>query len=154
LHFKLLIDEPHFIKTIAKWYVEEWRHLVNVESEKAECEKLKSYLNRSEFPLIVLAVECDQLLGCVQLKFREMTIYPEREHWLGGVYIYKPQRGKGLAKKLIWFAIEKARKLNVSTLYLQTEQLDGGLYAQIGWQPIDQVDYEGHEVLVMKLDID
>ncbi|MDB2356031.1 hypothetical protein N9V89_02245 [Pseudoalteromonas sp.] len=34
-------------------------------------------------------------------------------------------------------------------IHLQTEKLDGGLYKQLGWQPIEQVNNRGVEVLVM-----
>ena len=102
---------------------------------------------------MLLAIEDGELLAVTQLKFREMTIYPEKTHWLGGVYVSKPHRGKGIAKLIVNETIKMAKKLDVKTLYLQTENLNGGLYRQLGWQPIEQVNYNEVDVLVMELDI-
>ncbi len=107
-------------------------------------------LNRDKIPTLILAVEQNRVLGVAQLKFREMDIYPDKEHWLGGVYVDKASRGRGVAAKLISKAIELAKSFQVQTLYLQTERLDGGLYAHLGWQPIEKAFYNGHNVLVME----
>ena len=39
-------------------------------------------------------------------------------------------------------------------LHLQTEQLDGGIYARLGWAPREQIEYRGIQVLVMENDLE
>jgi len=39
--------------------------------------------------------------------------------------------------------------MGISKLYLQTESLDGGLYARLGWKPVVESDTRGFPVLVM-----
>jgi hypothetical protein len=56
----------------------------------------------------------------------------------------------GLARS----SIESIRRFicwesNGRTFYLQTERHDGGLYARLGWQPLEEVHYHGVDVLVM-----
>ena len=46
-----------------------------------------------------------------------------------------------------------ARRLQVPRLHLQTEHLDGGLYARLGFLPVDQVEHNGYHVLVMAKDL-
>jgi len=89
-------------------------------------------------------------MGVAELKFHEMDIYPEKEHWLGGVYVPVEHRGKGIASRLIRQAVRIARTLGVPTLYLQTEKLEGGLYASLGWVPVAQANNRGLDVLVME----
>jgi GNAT superfamily N-acetyltransferase len=113
-------------------------------------EDLHSYLNKEQIPLIVLAVEGDEILGAAQLKYREMDIYPEKEHWLGGVFVSSEYRGKKIASKIVIKLLSIAESLNVKSLYLQTENLNGGLYSLLGWQPLEQVNYHGVDVLVME----
>jgi len=74
-------------------------------------EKLYDYLNTDKIPLIVVAVEGDKILGAAQIKYREMDIYPDKEHWLGGVYVSKKHRGKNIAEKIILKLITVSKKL-------------------------------------------
>ena len=66
-----------------------------------------------------------------------MDIYPEKDHWLGGLYVSKNYRGKNIAEKIIIEVASLAEKSGVRKLYLQTEHLGGGLYARLGWKSIE-----------------
>ncbi len=145
-----LAERPHHLATLASWYVNEWGHLDGVNSIHEEIEKLSGFLNQDFLPLIYLAVIEDELIGAAQLKHYEMDIYPDKKHWLGGVYVADKYRGLGVAKQIIEVALEKARALKIPSLYLQTERLDGGLYGTMGWIALEQVTYKGDLVLVMK----
>lgn len=143
-------DQPDALMTIAKWYFDEWGYLGAGTSVDEVAGKIHVYLNRDRIPLMILATEEDEPVGVVQLKFREMDIYPEKEHWLGGVYVAAQHRGKGIASKLINKALADAKSLGVEILHLQTELLNAGLYRSLGWQPLEQVNYHGLDVLVME----
>lgn len=153
MEFEYLADNKTLIPTIAKWYFEEWGYLNKDKTLVKDIENLQAYLNKDKVPLILLAIENGKPLGVVQLKFHEMSIYTDKTHWLGGVYVSEEYRGKGIAKQIILELLAIAENLNVKTLYLQTENLDGGLYRQMGWVPIEQVKYNGLEVLVMERNI-
>ena len=79
-----------------------------------------------------------------------MDIYPEREHWLGGVYVSEKHRGNKIAEMIVLKIISVAEKLGVKKLYLQTENKSGGLYHHLGWRPLEEVNYRGIDVLVME----
>jgi predicted GNAT family N-acyltransferase len=111
--------------------------------------RLHEYLNSDKIPLILLAIQAGELAGAVQLKFREMTIYPDREHWIGGVYVAEKFRGKKLATTLVDRAIVLAQQMGAQALYLQTKRLDGGLYRKMGLRVTETVVYRGIEVAVM-----
>lgn len=149
----LLADHKEAIPVLASWYYEEWGHLTKDNSLTKITEKLHEYLNSDKIPLIVLAMDEGEILGASQLKYREMDIYPDKEHWLGGVYVSNTHRGKGIAEAIISKIIAISTELGVNKLYLQTERLDGGLYKHLGWQPIEQVNYRGVDVVVMEKDI-
>ncbi|MEM7104910.1 MAG: GNAT family N-acetyltransferase [Bacteroidota bacterium] len=147
-----LADRPDFINTIAQWYFDEWGNRMTDNNLTKEIENVKLYLNKDKIPLIIVATDGAELLGVAQLKFREMDMYPEKEHWLGGVYVSPAHRGKNIAVQMIGKIIALAKTLGVKKLYLQTIRLDGGLYARLGWQPIEQVFNNGQDVLVMERD--
>lgn len=149
MHFKYLADHKEAIPIIAKWYFSEWGHKTKAQSAEEFSQNMKKYLNRDKIPLILVAMERKTIIGVAQLKFREMDIYPDKEHWIGGIFVPGKYRGNKVAARLIKKIIEIAQKLDVSKLYLQTERLDGGLYPHLGWTPIEQVEYKGSDVLVM-----
>lgn len=151
MQIEFLADHPDAVQLISKWYFDEWGHVIPNNSLENVVSRVSSMLNRDKIPLHLLAIENGEILGVTQLKIREMTIYPEKEHWVGGVYVKSSARGKNVATKLVSRAIELAKEFGVKTLYLQTEATeDGGLYARLGWKPIEKVHYNGVHVLVME----
>ena len=161
----LLADKPDTIPQIAKWYSDEWGHLTSDKSADDSSRsthalesKLMDYLNRDQLPLILLATDQDEdggtrVIATAQLRFQEMTSYPETSHWLGGVYVDKAHRGKSVAQTLINGILDLANKHGVNELYLQTEDHSGGLYKKMGWKAVERVLYHGVDVLVMKLKV-
>ena len=151
MKIEYLADHENLLPTLAKWYFDEWGYKNKKNTLEKAIEYHRQYLNKDKIPLILIAIENDNPLGAAQLKYYEMRrVYPEKKHWLGGVYVSKNHRGKGIAKEIIKELIVVAKKLNVITLYLQTENLSGGLYAEMGWKPIEQISRDGKEVLVME----
>lgn len=146
----LLANHRHWLPTLANWYVQEWGQCKDAAETQKEIQNLQAYCNKNKVPLILVAFENDTLLGAVQLKMHEMTIYPNYPYWVGGVYVGKQHRKRGIAKLLVLEAIDKARELHIDKLYLQTENLSGGIYKELGWSPIEEVNYNGEDVVVMQ----
>lgn len=145
----LLANHSEVIPPLAAWYFAEWGYEVPGNTLEKEAQNLRQYLNEDQIPLIVVAMADIRLVGAAQLKYREMDIYPDKEHWLGAVFVDPAFRGKRIARRIIEEVISLARKFGVAELHLQTEEMDGGLYAAMGWEPIERVSYHGVEVLVM-----
>jgi len=150
LRFESLIDRPDALSLIAKWYWQEWGRLNPAATTESIAAKLSASMNRDAIPLVMLAIRGDEVIGSAELKYREMTIYPDKEHWLGGVFVVPEHRGKGVAARLIEAVVDTARSLNVTMLHLQTERLNSGLYQKLGWQRTEQVCYRGLDVIVMQ----
>ena len=155
MEYRFLEDFPQAIPVIARWYFDQWDYLKPGSTLGNTEDRIRdNYLNNDKIPLIIVAVEAEAAIAICQLKFREMSIFPEKEHWLGGVYTSSKHRGGGVAKNMVNHAIKIAFGLGVETLYLQTENLAGGLYAKLGWEPIERVVNEGVNVLVMERKIE
>jgi predicted N-acetyltransferase YhbS len=154
MHFSLLADYPEAIPQIASWHFAEWGHLGRVAGTDEIEAKLRESLNRDTMPLSILAFDNDEIVGFAELKYHEMEIYPEKEHWLGGVFVPVEHRGKGVGCMVIRKSLDIARSLGISTIFLQTEQLDGGLYTGLGFVAVETVEYRGLEVLVMENRLD
>jgi GNAT superfamily N-acetyltransferase len=150
MQIQLLADRPDLVPAIARWYFEEWGHKEPDNSVEATIERLSGKLNCDIFPIPIVATDADgSLLGTVQLKVREMEIFPDREFWLGGVYVASQARGRGIGAELVKRIAELAEIHKISELWLQTHALDGGLYARLGWSTVEKLTYKGEEIAVM-----
>ncbi|WP_438863969.1 GNAT family N-acetyltransferase [Neptunicella sp.] len=153
IHLALLADYPAAIPTIARWYYLQWGQSNPSSNLTAIEQDVATYLQSVTPPLLVLAKEGEQILGAAQLKIREMDIYPDKQYWIGGVYVIETARGQGLARLLVNDLLQRAKQAGITKLYLQSEQLDGGIYAKAGFQLLETVIYNGHEVVVMEIDL-
>lgn len=144
-----LADHQKFLPTLAEWYFEEWGCLLEDPSTNEFISRLNNCLNKTKFPLVILAVNSGELLGAAQIKLNQMSIYPDKEHWLAGVYVEPKHRGSGVSKALLDSLDAIAKNLGVKSLHLQTEYLNGGLYSRFGWQPEKIVNYRNTDVMVM-----
>ncbi|ENY72203.1 N-acetyltransferase GCN5 [Aeromonas diversa CDC 2478-85] len=154
MKLELLADNLNALDTVAKWYFDEWISAIPGVTIDRVKNKLSKSVNRESAPLLVIAKKDNELLGAAELKIREMDIYPEYEFWLGGVYVDEGSRGNGIGRALTENIIQRAKKIGIKKLYLQTEALSGGLYSSCGFMPIEQVEYKGHNVLVMVAELD
>lgn len=153
LRFALLADHPAAVTIVARWYYDEWikgrpgTTLAQVEA------KLALSNHRNTAPLLLLTFLADTLAGAAELKIREMDIFPDYEHWIGGVYVDSAYRGSGIARQMVENLKARARTMGIRQLYLQTEDPNGGLYAHCGFKPLQSVEYRGHQVLVMQCEL-
>jgi GNAT superfamily N-acetyltransferase len=151
LEFAFLADRVDAVPVISEWYFEEWGHLIEGDSFERTRERIEGYLNRDKIPFILVATKNNEFVGAAQLRYREMAeMFPDKEHWLGGVYVAASHRGQGCGLQIVEKIVEIAPRYGVETLHLQTEALDGGLYAHLGWTPCAQVASHGLNVLVME----
>ena len=151
IEFSFLADRVEAVPSISKWYFDEWGHLEPGLSFERARDRMDDYMNRKQIPFILVATIDNELVGAAQLKYREMAeLFPDKEHWLGGVYIAARHRGQGYGTLMVEQIVNMAPSYGVETLYLQTEALDGGLYPRLGWMPYAKVNNRGVDVLVME----
>ncbi|WP_200890381.1 GNAT family N-acetyltransferase [Pseudoalteromonas luteoviolacea] len=150
LVFYYLADKPEYLPTVARWYYLQWCEQSGRYTLAQITEKLRNSLSRHALPQVVIAMMGSKLVAAAELKIREMDDYPQYEHWIGGVYVDAQMRGMQIGKRLVSYVVSQAKLAQIKTLYLQTEQLDGGLYRQLGFEPMFETHSTGYHVLVMK----
>ena len=134
---------------VAQWWHGEWGHERGLSVETI-CDDLSSKLNLATLPVHVLALSEGRPLGVGALKRHEMRdVFPERSPWLGSLFVAPGHRGHGIGGKLVSELERIARERGFRQLYLQTEQLDGGIYARAGWRRLEELDYRGYRALTM-----
>lgn len=147
---QLFADCPEVIPVAAEWWYDEWGHVTPEITLEQHIEQIRADVTADRIPVHVAAFVDGQPAGAAILKNHEMQYrYPDWKYWLGNVYVAGAWRGRGVAAALSRRIIEVAEAHGLPALYLQTKQLDGGLYARLGWQPIEVVDHRGRDVCVM-----
>ena len=147
---KYLVDEPSAIPIIAKWLKSEWGYLQPDSTEEDLIQRLESRASKESIPIHLVAKKDGEFVAFAALKYGEMKQYPEKEYWLGSLYVLPKFRGAGVASKMVREIEKIARIFSLPIIYLQTERLGGGLYTRLGWKPIDIVKDRGDKVLVMQ----
>lgn len=140
---------PSAATTVAGWYHDAWGREDGLLLE-VEQRRLHQSLAGTNLPATFLALVDARLVGSAQLKLHEMSQLPQFVYWLGSVYVAPEARGGGVAGALVNFVAEQARLQGVERLYLQTEDMTGGLYHRHGWGPVSVAESHGKRVLIME----
>lgn len=149
MEISILADHPQDISKIASWYYDEWASNVPNVTEEMVREDIALKASNEELPLSIVAHKNGNLVGTLEVKFRENKNFPEYEHWIGGVYVPAEHRGNGIAKALL----DKAKQIGVSKgiqrLYLQCESSNIGLYIGQGFEALHQSTSNQRETTIM-----
>lgn len=145
-----LAQRPDAIPQVARWWCDAWGLPQRHQSFDAYVDELAS-LKLDDLPFHLLAIRDERIVGVATLKDQSVlsALFPDARYWLSGVYVPQELRGMGIATALCLGMIDVARAKGGQRLHLVTEILNGGLYAQLGWEPIRQVKIEGLELLAM-----
>lgn len=153
LDVRCLSQCPQAIESIAAWYYAEWAHENPTSSPAVVLADVRRSLNTECLPITFVALVDGSAVGASQLKLREMQEYEQYKHWLGGVYVAPDHRGKGIAQALVKRCIVEATSRGLDQLYLQTQRLNGGLYALLGWKPVHLKERPDGPVRIMRLEL-
>lgn len=148
IQFEYLADRPDAVDTVIRWWSTVWADRMGP-LDKAR-QQLVDSLGKANLPVHILATQDGQPIGTAVLKNQELgDLYPDCQFWLGSVYVDEAFRGARLASTLAEYIADLARQRGLPHLYLQTINTSGGLYAKLGWEPVEEFDYRGQRTLLM-----
>jgi predicted GNAT family N-acyltransferase len=150
LKVSFLHDQKSFIPAIAQWYFNEWGHLSpNRSLDDILIKVTKMAKSRAALPLSFVLHDEDKPLAVAELKFHEHPKFPDYKHWLGGVFVPADKRGRGYATTVLQQALKHAKTQQITSLYLQCEQHNIGLYLKYGFEVIHSLNDKGVDKAVM-----
>ena len=137
---------------IARWHREAWCPDASIDAVLATIRARHGAGADVPSGYVAVEIATDTPVGTAELKVHEMDELPAFRYWLGGVYVRSDWRGRGLAGALVEALRLRARALDLGPIVLQTERLDGGLYARAGWQALGLVRrmHDRQTVLLMR----
>lgn len=149
LRFEYLVDRPNDVSLVIDWWYSAWRDRMGSDREQA-IEQLRASLGRDRLPIHILATLEGKAVGIAALKLQELIdLYPDKQYWLGSVFVDEYHRGSHIASDLSLKVAELATSRGLPQLYLQTVQLSGGLYRKLGWEPVERFTYKHEATLLM-----
>ena len=149
LRFEYLVDRPDDIPQVIKWWHSVWADRMGDDLQKS-MDQIRIALNRDELPIHILAILHGKAVGVAALKLQELEeLFPDKRYWLGSVFVDEHHRGNKTASDMAIKIVDLAKNMGLPHLYLQTMNLNGGLYAKLGWEPELQSNYKGEETLLM-----
>ncbi len=150
MQFEFLADNPHRVPQVISWWLTIWADRMGSDVKAME-EQLLSSLSKDQYPVHILALKNGEPIGTATLKMHELNeMFPDKQYWVGSVFVEAAHRGDKVATALTQEIIALARDRGLPHLYLQTSNLSGGLYAKLGWQPLQRFTYRGEETLLMR----
>ena len=87
-------------------------------------------------------------MGTASLTESDLDSRPELTPWLASVFVLPAWRGRGIASALVERVAEEARMAGCPGCYLYTPDQQA-LYARLGWQMQEELDYRGERVTLM-----
>jgi GNAT superfamily N-acetyltransferase len=103
-------------------------------------------------PMIVVALDDDDVpVGMASLIEDDLRGDP-RNPWLASVYVPPGARRRGIASHLVAAVERLALRFGFRRIYLFTASVPA-LYAQLGWQALEERDYRGEHITVMARDL-
>jgi GNAT superfamily N-acetyltransferase len=151
VQFSYLVDSPENAPMVIDWWRTIWADRMGDNIEHT-VKQLQESLSKTELPIHVLAIVDGTPVGTAVLKKQEISeVFPDCQYWLGSVFVKEQSRGAHIATELSLHIVDLARRLGLPHLYLQTVDLDGGLYVNLGWRALQEFVYrEEHTLLMLK----
>jgi GNAT superfamily N-acetyltransferase len=147
-----LSDNVAVIPTLARWHYEEWGYLHPGSSVNTFATMLQSHLGRKRIPTTFVALSKGIIIGSASLVAHDMDTRMDLSPWLAHVFVTPVFRSRGIGSALVHRVIKEAEQLYVNTLYLFTPDREG-FYVRLGWHTIERTEYQGHQVVIMAIDI-
>lgn len=147
-----LADRPEHVSTLAAWHFAQWSYLHPGQVVQDRIDEFQEHLGRRQVPTTFVAMENGKLLGSASLTADDLPPRNDLTPWLASVYVDPPQRGRGVASALVRRVAEEATALGYARCYLFTPDA-AALYARLGWQEFERMEYFGEEITLMHLEL-
>lgn len=149
IEFEYLADRIDAVPLVIQWWRTIWADRMGSDAGHA-AQQLRDSLSRTELPIHILATVQGRPVGTAALKLQELgDAFPDCQYWLGSVFVEPESRDRQIASLLSLRIVEIARQMNFPHLYLQTIDLDGGLYSRLGWERVEEFTHMNEHALLM-----
>ena len=133
---------------LARWHHEEWATRTPHLSLEDRIARFEARASRNQIPTAFAAVLDSRVVGVACLVEHDMDTRKDLTPWLASVLVAPSYRGRGIGSALSERAVEEARALDVSRLFLFTFDKQS-FYSRLGWSAVEQMEYLGAPATIM-----
>jgi GNAT superfamily N-acetyltransferase len=144
-------DSPH-LAILAKWTHDTWGHLHPGRRLETAIAVLRDECGPCGVPSVFAALHGETPVGTASLVADDMSDRLDLTPWLASVFVRPDWRGHGIASLLVQRVEEEARSHGHDHFYLYTPDQQA-LYRRLGWRDLEERDYRGEAVTIMRRDI-
>src|SRR5262245_27286974 len=137
-----LDEHTDAISTLAQWHHAEWLEITPNLSVGDRIAGFSERARRGSIPTGLVAVIDGQVVGMACLVACDVPSHRHLTPWLATVLVAPTHRHQGIGTALSRRAVDEARGLGVSTLYLFTFDRQT-FYARLGWASFEEASYAG-----------
>ena len=142
---KRLAEQRQVLPTLESWFESEWPAYYGVGGRGSAKHDLLAYANSGSVPFGLVAFQLSRPCGFVALKREPFPSHPHLFPWAGAAYVEPSLRRQGIGRALLLALEPEARTLGYSRIYCATGT-SASVLQRCGWQLLEQVQHEGHEV--------
>jgi len=147
LQLAYLADHVSHLPQLATWQYAEFGYLNSANTVGRYVERLTASLQKLALPTTFVALRDDTLLGSASL-VRQTITHPHLSPWLSSVYVDPQYRGGGIASALVRRVERAAAEMGSERIYLFTPSSEK-LYAGLGWELMEYLNYQGLKIAIM-----
>jgi len=144
-----LANRQDLLPTIQEWFESEWPMYYGPGGRGSAQRDLLAYSNLASLPLGLVAFLGGQACGFAALKSEPFPSHPHLMPWAGAAFVRPSLRRRGIGHALLLALEAEARSLGYSRIYCATATAVS-LLQHCGWQVLDCVMHESHEVIVFE----
>lgn len=145
---RLSAGSPH-VATLAGWTHAAWGHLNPGMTLDDAFERLRGECGAGGVPSVFVAMHDGVPVGTASLVADDMRDRPDLSPWLASVFVLPEWRGQGIASSLVRRVEAEARDSGIALFHLYTPDQQA-LYRRLGWQAVEERDYRGEAVTIMR----
>ncbi len=141
MKIKHISECQHHIPELSELRYKEWQDLYQASGLNQDdlTNYLSAQIDPNSIPCTLVILDGDELVGGASIKPHEDGTKKGISPWVGGVYIKREYRAKGLGLLVLQALEEKAKTLGVKALYLSADSAIA-FYEKNGWSVLEYVE--------------
>jgi len=145
-----LKERPEYLSEVAEILFNQWGIKTPGSRLEETMVKLERFLNDDQIPFNLICLKEQKLIATCNVMLSDPPARTDVSPWFGSLYVKPHFRNKGIGSTLVRHAVNISKTLKISKIYLCTPDKQR-MYRRLGWSCIDEVEYRGEIVMVMKI---
>ncbi len=152
IQIDFLADHPEAIPILKRHFESEWEGWYGPHGPGNAEDDLRSYSNRNQLPIGLVALHEEQVCGIAALKPDSIDTHRHLTPWAAAGWVLPELRGQGIGGQLLVALEGLAEKLGFPAIYCGTATATS-LLKRNRWKWMETVVYHGEQVSIFRKEL-